>query len=126
MTRVLVVDDNRENVELLVFLLRVFGHEPIAASSGAVAVEIAAREPIDVVLLDIQMPEMNGLETARALQALPSMADVPLVAVTAIAMPGDRELILDAGFTGYIAKPIDVDRLPGQIATFLPPGLDRQ
>jgi CheY-like chemotaxis protein len=121
MARILVVEDNRENLELMVFLLRAFGHEPISAMSGKAAIEIAAREQIDVVLLDIQMPEMDGFETARALRSNQRLEEVPLVAVTALAMPGDRELILDAGFSGYIAKPIDPGRLPGQLASFLPP-----
>jgi CheY-like chemotaxis protein len=121
MARILVVEDNRENLELMVFLLRAFGHEPISAMSGAAAIEIAAREPVDVVLLDIQMPEMDGFETARALRTIEALEGVPLVAVTALAMPGDREMILEAGFSGYIAKPIDAARLPGQLASFLPP-----
>ena len=121
MARILVVEDNRENLDLMVFLLKAFGHEPISATSGAMAIEIAAHERVDVVLLDIQMPEMDGFETARVLRANKALDDVPLVAVTALAMPGDRELILDAGFSGYIAKPIDAGRLPGQLAMFLPP-----
>jgi CheY-like chemotaxis protein len=121
MARILVVEDNRENLELMMFLLRAFGHEPISAMSGARAIEVAREERFDVVLLDIQMPEMDGFETARALRENATLDDVPLVAVTALAMPGDRELILDAGFSGYIAKPIDPGRLPGQLAAFLPP-----
>lgn len=122
MARILVVEDNRENLELMVFLLSAFGHDTISATSGAAALELAEREPAEIVLLDIQMPEMDGFETARALRSIESYAEVPLVAVTALAMPGDREMILDAGFAGYIAKPIDPGRLPGQLASFLPPG----
>jgi CheY-like chemotaxis protein len=121
MARILVVEDNRENLELMMFLLRAFGHEPISAMSGARAIEVAREERFDVVLLDIQMPEMDGFETARALRKNKALDDVPLVALTALAMPGDREMILDAGFSGYIAKPIDPGRLPGQLAAFLPP-----
>ena len=120
MARILVVEDNRENLELMLFLLRALGHEPIPATGGRAAIELAAAEPVDVILLDIQMPEMDGFETARALRANSALDEVPLVAVTALAMPGDREMILEAGFSGYIAKPIDVARLPGQLASFLP------
>ena len=116
----LVVEDNRDNLDLMTFLLTALGHQPIPASSGAVAIEIARKETPDVVLLDIQMPEMDGFETARALRENPALDAVPFVAVTALAMAGDRELILDAGFAGYIAKPIDPGRLPGQLAAFLP------
>jgi len=121
--RVLVVEDNRDNLDLMTFLLTALGHEPIAAMSGARAVEIARETQPDVVLLDIQMPEMDGFETARALRENPALDGVPFVAVTALAMAGDREMILDAGFAGYIAKPIDAGRLPGQLAAFLPPEL---
>lgn len=120
MARILVVEDNRENLELMVFLLRAFGHDPVSATSGAAAIELSQSDRFDVVLLDIQMPEMDGFETARALRENAALDDVPLVAVTALAMPGDREMILDAGFSGYIAKPIDPGRLPGQLASFLP------
>ena len=120
MARILVVEDNRENLELMLFLLRALGHEPIAATSGRAAIDIVAVEQVDVVLLDIQMPEMDGFETARALRQNEALDEVPLVAVTALAMPGDREMILEAGFSGYIAKPIDAGRLPGQLASFLP------
>ncbi|HZO97892.1 MAG TPA: response regulator [Gaiellaceae bacterium] len=126
MATVLVVEDNRENLELMVFLLRAFGHEPIPAPSGARAVELARERVPDIALVDIQMPEMDGFETARALRENEDLDGVPFVAVTALAMPGDRELILKAGFTGYIAKPIEADRLAGQIASFLPPPPDAE
>jgi two-component system cell cycle response regulator len=119
--RILIVEDNYENVELMTYLLRAFGHEPVAVMSGPAALEVAAGETFDVVLLDIQMPGMDGFETARELRKLSTLADVPLVAVTALAMVGDRERILEAGFSGYISKPLDAERLPGQLATFLPP-----
>ena len=123
MARVLVVEDNRDNLDLMTFLLEAFGHDPVGAMSGARAVEIAGDVQPDVVLLDIQMPEMDGFETARALRENSALEDVPFVAVTALAMAGDREMILDAGFARYIAKPIDPARLRGQVAAFLPPSL---
>jgi two-component system, cell cycle response regulator len=119
--RILVVEDNRENLELMLLLLRAYGHEPIPATGGAKAIELAAADPPDVILLDIQMPDMDGFETAKLLRTNSALDDVPLVAVTALAMPGDREMILEAGFAGYIAKPIDAGRLPGQLAAFLGP-----
>lgn len=123
MARVLVVEDNRDNLDLMTFLLEAFGHEPIGAMSGARAIEIVADVKPDVVLLDIQMPEMDGFETARALRENAELDDVQFVAVTALAMAGDREMILEAGFAGYIAKPIDPGRLAGQLAEFLPQSL---
>ncbi len=124
MPRVLVVDDVQANLDLMVSLLRILGNQPVTATSGQEAVELAKVQSFDVVLLDIQMPGMDGFETARALRAIPSLEAVPFVAVTALAMPGDRERILDAGFSGYISKPIDAQRLPGQLASFLPPRED--
>jgi len=118
--RILLVDDYPQNLALMVSLLRALGHEPIAAGSGALAVEVAGREPLDLVLLDIQMPEMDGFETARALRKIPALAAVPFVAVTALTRPADRASILESGFSGYIAKPIDAGLLPEQIAPFLP------
>ena len=105
----------------MVSFLRALGHEPVSAASGAAAILAAADQPVDVVLLDIQIPGMDGFETARALRRSAALAEVPLVALTALAMPRNRELILDAGFSGYIATPIDLARLAGQIASFLPP-----
>jgi len=122
---VLVVGDNLESLAAMVSLLRALGHEPVSAASGRPAIQVAAEQPVDVVLLDIQMPGMDGFETARALRRNAALAEVPLVALTALAMPGDRELILDAGFSGYIAKPIDPGRLAGQLASFLPPDTGR-
>lgn len=120
MARVLVVEDNRDNLDLMTFLLEAFGHEPIGAMSGARAIEIVADVKPDVVLLDIQMPEMDGFETAAELRRNRALDDVPLIAVTALAMAGDREMILGAGFAGYIAKPVDPARLPEQLAASPP------
>jgi two-component system cell cycle response regulator DivK len=117
--RILLVDDYPQNIALMVSLLRSLGHEPIAAASGALAVELAGRVPVDLVLLDIQMPDMDGFETAKELRKNPALAGVPFVAVTSLALQGERESILESGFSGYIAKPIDAALLPEQIAPFL-------
>jgi two-component system cell cycle response regulator DivK len=125
--RILVVEDDPQNLRLIVSLLRVLGHDPIPATTGAEAVDIAAGlaadSLVDLALIDIQMPEMDGFKTARALHALPSLSDVPLVAVTALG-PDESVRVLEGGFSGYISKPLDVGRLPGQLAAFLP-GPDR-
>jgi CheY-like chemotaxis protein len=118
--RILLVDDYPQNIALMVSLLRSLGHEPIAAASGALAVAIASRELVDLVLLDIQMPEMDGFETAKELRKNPALAGVPFVAVTFLALRGDRDSILESGFSGYIPKPINPVLLAEQLAPFLP------
>ena len=104
--RILVIEDNPENLELVRYLVAAFGHEPLLARNGLEGLQIAANESPDLILCDIQLPDLDGLEVARRLQADPQLARIPRVAVTALAMVGDRERILAAGFDGYVAKPI--------------------
>jgi two-component system, cell cycle response regulator len=105
--RVLVIEDNPTNLDLMSYLLRAFGHLPLRATAGEVGVEAAARELPDLVVCDLQMPGIDGFEVLRRLRAEPATSSIPVVAVTAYAMVGDRERILAAGFDGYIAKPIE-------------------
>jgi two-component system, cell cycle response regulator len=113
--RILVVDDNRTNLELMAYLLQAFGHECIAASDGAEALEKARASRCDLALVDILMPVMDGYEFARRFRSDAALAGTPLVAVTALAMPGDHDRVLKAGFDGYIPKPIDPQRFVQQI-----------
>jgi CheY-like chemotaxis protein len=106
--RVLVVDDNAINLALMTYLLDAYGFETAAAGNGEEALACLADWPdAAAVLCDIQMPVMDGYEFARRFRAHPSWACIPLVAVTALAMVGDRERILAAGFDAYLAKPIE-------------------
>jgi two-component system cell cycle response regulator len=105
--RVLIVEDNAINRELMDYLLRAFGFETMKAADGAVGLEIARRERPDLILCDIQMPVLDGPAFARAAKADPVLRDIPLVAVTAFAMVGDRDRVLSYGFDGYIAKPLE-------------------
>jgi len=105
--RVLVIEDNVTNLDLMSYLLRAFGHQPLRATAGAAGVEAAARELPDLIVCDLQMPGADGFEVLRRLRADPATSSIPVVAVTAYAMVGDRERILAAGFDGYIAKPIE-------------------
>lgn len=107
--RVLVVEDNEKNSKLACAVLEVAGIDTIVAASGAEAIAACAQgAPPAAVLLDIQLPDKPGHEVLLDLRALPAMQRVPVIAVTAFAMSGDRERLLSDGFDGYIAKPIDV------------------
>jgi len=119
MGRVLIIEDNPTNLQLMVYLLTSLGHRALEAHEGAEGIEIAQREKPDLILLDIHMPRMDGYEVARQLRAHPHCSQIPLVAVTALAMVGDRERILAAGFDGYIPKPLDPERFPGQVNAYL-------
>ena len=105
--RVLIIEDNDQNLYLLTFLLEKNGYQVDSALEGPTGLEKAAASPPDLVLLDIQLPLMDGYAVARALKEIPSMARVPIVAVTSYAMPGDREKAMESGCTGYIEKPIN-------------------
>jgi CheY-like chemotaxis protein len=117
--RVLVVDDNPTNLDLMTYLLRAFGHEPTGVADGTAALEAAQSGAFALVLTDILMPGIDGYELARRLKSDPSLASTPLIAVTALAMPGDRERIEAMGFNGYIGKPIDSQLFVAQVEAYL-------
>jgi len=116
---VLIVDDNDLNRILLRDILQFHGYEVIEADNGADGERMAREQLPDLVLLDIQMPVMNGYATIAALRRIPALEEIKVIAITSFAMPGDREIIIAAGFDGYIAKPLDVRALPGQIREWL-------
>ncbi len=118
--RILVVDDNRANLDLALYLLRAFGYEAEAADDGPNGLAAAMASRYDAVLVDILMPDMDGYEFARRFKAEPALAGIPLVAITALAMVGDRERIVSMGFDGYIAKPIDPTTFVRRIEAYLP------
>ena len=116
---ILVIEDNPANLELMMYLLHAFGYMALTATGGAEGLEIARRERPDLILCDIGMPGMSGLDVAREIRGDPALRGTLLVAVTALAMVGDREQILAAGFDGYIAKPIDPEKFVGQVESYL-------
>jgi two-component system cell cycle response regulator len=117
--RILVIEDNATNLDLMTYLLAAFGHTPLTARDGEEGVLAAEREAPDLIICDLQLPRLNGYEVARWLKSHPRLRATPLVAVTALAMVGDREKVLAAGFDGYIAKPIDPQTFVGHIEHFL-------
>lgn len=117
--RILVIEDNAANRDLISYLLRAFGYDVQCEMNGAAGLQGALTGSFDLVLSDILMPDMDGYEFARRFKADAYLARTPLVAVTALAMAGDKEKILAAGFDGYIPKPIDPQKFVAQIAGFL-------
>lgn len=122
MARFLVIEDNPANRELMAYLLRAFGHHVDEAGDGAGGLAALRRAPPDLVVCDLQLPDMDGRAVAQARAADPRLRAIPLVAVTAFAMVGDRDRILAAGFDSYIAKPIDPERFVAQLEALLPNG----
>jgi two-component system cell cycle response regulator DivK len=117
--RILVVEDNPLNLKLVRDVLQVAGYHVLEAQSGEEGLRIAKDDPPDLVLMDLQLPGIDGTETLRRLREGTLGPDVPVVAVTALAMAEDKERASRAGFDGYVEKPISVRALPGQIEAFL-------
>lgn len=120
---ILLIEDNEQNRYLVTFLLEQHGHTVVAAPDGRRGIEIAARLVPDLILLDIQLPVMDGYAVARALRGFEALRSIPIVAVTSYAMVGDRERALAAGCSGYLEKPIDPETFVSDIERFvgLPP-----
>ncbi len=118
-TRILVIEDNLLNLKLVRDVLEHAGYDVGSAASGELGVEAAATEPPDLVLLDLQLPGIDGHETLRRLREEVLPAGVPVVAVTALAMAEDRARANRAGFDGYLEKPISPRALPAQVEHFL-------
>jgi two-component system, cell cycle response regulator DivK len=113
--RVLVVEDNERNMKLFRDVLAASGYRTLEATTGSQAVELARRHIPDVVLMDVQLPDLDGVEALRRIRTDARTAFVPVVAVTAQAMDGDRERFLRAGFDDYLSKPVDVMKLLGVV-----------
>ncbi len=115
---VLIVDDNERNLRLARDVLQFAGFRTAEASSGGDGVAEAASRLPDVILMDIRLPDMDGTEAVRLIKADPRTAHIPVVALTSLAMKGDREWFLQNGFDGYLEKPISVRELPDQVRSF--------
>lgn len=118
---ILVVEDNKASSDLMAYLLRAAGNTVLTCTDGADAIAIAGREHPRVIVMDLQLDRMGGLEAAAVLGADPDLRAIPRIAVTAYAMVGDRDRVLKAGFHGYIAKPIEPTTFAAQIKAFFVP-----
>ena len=113
--QILVVEDNEKNMKLPRDVLQANGYRTLEATTGVEAVEIATEHAPDLVLMDVQLPDINGVEALGRLRAAERTASIPVLAVTAQAMHGDRERFLAAGFDGDVSKPVDVVELVGTV-----------
>jgi CheY-like chemotaxis protein len=117
--RVLVIEDNASSLELMIYLLESFGHIPFGARDGEEGIKVARSERPDLILCDVQLAAMDGHEVCRRLKSDPVLNSIPLVALTAYAMVGDREKMLAEGFDGYLSKPVDPEQIMDQLTPFL-------
>jgi two-component system, cell cycle response regulator DivK len=118
---ILLIEDNEQNRYLATFLLEGRGCAVVAAGDGQLGIELAAKQKFDLILLDIQLPVMDGYQVAKALRDNPVTRSIPIVAVTSYAMMGDREKAMSAGCDGYLEKPINPETFVSEIERFLPP-----
>lgn len=117
---ILVIEDQEQNQYLMKYMLEARDLRVVLARDGEMGVEAASREQPDLILLDIQLPTMSGHQVARILKATADVASIPIVAVTSYAMPGDREMVLASGCTGYIEKPINPDTFVDEVLQYVP------
>jgi CheY-like chemotaxis protein len=117
--RILVIEDNPTNLELVTYLLNAFGYTTIAAADGEEGVAVALHTKPDLILCDIALPKLDGYGVARRLRAESTLNGVPLIAVTASAMAGDRDKVVASGFDGYISKPITPETFVAEVEAYL-------
>ena len=116
---ILYIEDNLENRILIRRVLQADGYQVLEAEDGPTGIEMAQAQKPDLILMDINLPDVDGYETTARLKAMDDLRSIPVIALTANVMKGDREKTLQAGCSGYIQKPIDIDQLPTQLASFL-------
>ena len=116
---ILIVEDDPKSLTLTRDLLQISGYTTIEATNGEQGVELAKAKKPDLILMDIMMPKMDGLEATRILKADITTKNIPIVALTSYAMKGDKERMLEAGCDGYIAKPVDIQKLLKTVGEYL-------
>jgi CheY-like chemotaxis protein len=121
--RILIVEDNAPNLQLVEYLLQASGHHTLAAADGVEGLSMVRAGRPHLILCDLQMPRMNGYELLRLLKEDAVLRGIPVVAVTAQSMVGDRDAALAAGFDGYMAKPIEPQTFVASVEQYLPAGL---
>jgi len=117
--KILIVEDNPQNMRLIEMVLRAKGYTLLKATDGEEALDVAFKELPDLILMDIQLPKLSGLEVTKKLRETPAFSHIPVIAITAYAMKGDKEGVIEAGCDAYVSKPINTRELPGVIAEML-------
>ena len=117
--KILIVEDNPQSMRLLEMVLRAKNYTLLKATDGEEALDMAMREQPDLIIMDIQLPKINGLEVTRKLRETPAFSQTPIIAITAYAMKGDRERVIGSGCSTYLSKPINTRELPEMIAEML-------
>mgnify|MGYP001320539842 CR=1 FL=1 len=123
---ILIIEDNKDNYFLMQYLLEARGYKVIGADSGWMGIELAVYNNPDIILLDIQLPEMDGYAIMRRLRSTSELAKVPIVAVSSYAMANSKQLAMDSGADGYIEKPIDPDSFADEIQAFMDQAAPRE
>lgn len=119
MKKVLVVEDNSDNLRLITYALHRYGYEVIFAETGIKGVELAISERPAFIVMDINLPDIDGLEATRRIRKSAANGSIPIIAITSYAMAGDMDLVMEAGCTGYFEKPIDPLTIMGRIHALL-------
>jgi len=117
--KILIVEDNPQNMKLLLMTLRPHGYALLKATDGEEALDIAVRDKPDLIIMDIQLPKVSGLEVTRRLRWMPAFNHVPIIAITAYAMKGDKEKFIESGCDAYLSKPINTCELPEVVKEML-------
>ena len=117
--KILLVEDDPKNMRVLTMVLRPHGYTLLEATDGENALEMAVAEQPDLILMDMQLPRISGLDATRRLRQMPEFNDTPIVALTAYAMKGDREKFIEAGCDAYLSKPVSTRELPEVVAELL-------
>ena len=117
--KILIVEDEPRNMKVIMVTLRPHGYTLLEATDGEEALEIAVRDKPNLILMDMQLPKMSGLEVTRRLRQMPAFNHTPILAVTASAMKGDEGKMIEAGCDAYLSKPVNTRELPGVVAEIL-------
>jgi len=117
--KILIVEDNPQNMRLIEMVLRAKGYTLLKATDGEEALDMALGELPDLIIMDIQLPKLSGLEVTKKLRETPAFSHIPIICLTAYAMKGDKERIIEAGFDAYLSKPIKTRELPRVITEML-------
>lgn len=117
--KILIVEDDPRNMKLVMMTLKPHGYELLSATDGEEAVRTATDERPDIILMDMQLPKLSGMDAVTRIRENPALADIPILALTAYAMKGDEEKYIEAGCTEYMSKPINTRELPAVVARML-------